>query len=131
MSYKNIFNSALIIITLLSGSLLLSSCSGLPVQGIVGGQTFETRVDSEVARYYLGTYLAGNRSDAALDERIDRVYQSSNGHLPDRNELKRLSDDFSVTSRRYTSRIDRSRARQSSLSERLRSSLQIRPQSFP
>ena len=96
MPYKNIFNWPLTIITLLSGSLLLASCAGLPVRGMVGGQMFETRVDSEVARYYLGNYLAGNHSDAALDERIDRVYQSTNGHLPDRNELKRLSDDFSV-----------------------------------
>jgi hypothetical protein len=96
MPYKNIFNWPLTIITLLSGLLLLSSCAGLPVRGMVGGQTFETRVDSEVARYYLGNYLAGNHSDAALDERIDRVYQSTDGHLPDRSELKRLSDDFSV-----------------------------------
>src|SRR6266850_2027981 len=96
MSYKNILNWPLTIITLLSGSLLLSSCAGLPVRGMVGGQTLATRVDSEVARYYLGNYLAGNHSDAALDERIDRVYQSTNGHLPDRSELKRLSDDFSV-----------------------------------
>ena len=96
MPYKNIFNWPLTIITLLSGLLLLSSCAGLPVRGMVGGQTFETRVDSEVARYYLGNYLAGNHSDAALDERIDRVYQSTDGHLPDRDELKRLSDDFSV-----------------------------------
>lgn len=96
MLYKNIFNSSLTIITLLSGLLLLSSCAGLPVRGVVGGQTFETRVDSEAARYYLADYLAGKHSDAALDERIDRVYQSSNGHLPDRDDLKRLSDDFSV-----------------------------------
>ena len=96
MSYKNIFNWPLTIITLLSGLLLLSSCAGLPVRGMVGGQTIDTRVDSEVARYYLGSYLAGNHSDAALDERIDRVYQSTDGHLPDRSELKRLSDDFSV-----------------------------------
>src|SRR6266542_615636 len=76
--------------------LLLSGCAGLPVRGMVGGQTIETRVDSEAARYYLGSYLAGERSDATLDERIDRVYQSANGSLPDRNELKHLSDDFSV-----------------------------------
>jgi hypothetical protein len=76
--------------------LLLSACAGLPVRGSVGGQTIETRVDSEAARYYLGNYLAGKHSDAALDERIDRVYQSANGRLPDRNELKRLSDQFSV-----------------------------------
>lgn len=96
MSYKNIFNWPLTIITLLSGLLLLSSCAGLPVRGMVGGQTIDTRVDSEVARYYLGSYLAGNHSDAALDERIDRVYQSTDGQLPDRGQLKRLSDDFSV-----------------------------------
>jgi len=63
---------------------------------MVGSQTIEARVDSEVARYYLANYLAGERTDAALDERIDRVYQNTNGDLPDRAELKRLSDDFSV-----------------------------------
>jgi len=61
----------------------------------VGGQTIETRVDSEVARYYLASYLTGKHGDALLDERIDRIYQSVNGNLPDRSELKRLSDEFS------------------------------------
>src|SRR6266496_5852032 len=83
-------------ISSLSAFLLLSGCAGLPVRGMVGGQTIETRVDSEAARYYLGSYLAGQRSDAALDERIDRLYQSANGSLPDRYELKHLSDEFSV-----------------------------------
>src|SRR5262244_4436788 len=76
--------------------LWLPACAGLPVRGNVGMQTIETRVDSEVARYYLGNYLAGERRDAVLDERIDQVYQSANGSLPDRNQLKHLSDDFSV-----------------------------------
>jgi hypothetical protein len=84
------------LITLLSASLLLSGCTGLSVRGSVGGQTIETRVDSEAARYYLGSYLVGERSDAALDESIDRVYQSADGHLPDHSALKRLSDEFSV-----------------------------------
>ena len=83
-------------ITLLFGLLVLSACAGLPVRGSVGMQGIDTRVDSEVARYYLGSYLAGQRSDAALDERIDRLYQSANGSLPDRYELKHLSDEFSV-----------------------------------
>jgi hypothetical protein len=86
----------LIILSLSAALLLLSACAGLPVRGMVGGQAIETRVDSEAARYYLGSYLAGERGDAALDERIDRVYQSANGDLPDRSELKRLSDEFSV-----------------------------------
>src|SRR5215510_11126018 len=93
---KNICNGPRVIITLLSGLLLSSCAAGLPVRGMVGGQTIETRVDSEVARYYLGSYLAGKHSDAALDERIDRVYQGADGSLPDRNQLKLLSDDFSV-----------------------------------
>ena len=76
--------------------LLLQACAGLPVAGTVGTQTIETRVDSEVARYYLGTYLAGERSDSALDKRIDGVYRNANGSLPDRNQLKELSDSFSV-----------------------------------
>jgi hypothetical protein len=84
------------VITLLFALFLLSACAGLPVRGSVGMQTIETRVDSEAARYYLGSYLAGERSDAALDERIDRVYRSANGSLPNRNELKQLSDEFSV-----------------------------------
>ena len=83
-------------IVLVSALLSLPACAGLAVRGSVGGQTIETRVDSEIARYYLGNYLAGKRSDAVLDERIDRVYQSANGNLPDRNDLKHLSDDFSV-----------------------------------
>lgn len=90
MPYKNILNRSLFAL------LLLPACTGLPVRGSVGMQTIETRVDSEVARYYLGSYLAGERSDPALDEHIDRVYQSANGSLPDRNELKHLSDEFSV-----------------------------------
>ena len=81
---------------LLFSLLPLVGCAGLPVRGTVHGQTLETRVDSEVARYYLTHYLTGKRVDALLDRRIDQVYQSANGHLPTRNELKRLSDEFSV-----------------------------------
>ncbi len=84
------------LITLVTALLSLSACAGLAVRGTVGSQTIESRVDSEVARYYVASYLAGKRSNATLDERIDRVYQSVNGDLPDRRELKRLSDEFSV-----------------------------------
>src|SRR5215467_11456397 len=83
-------------IAYLSILLLLGACAGLPVNGTVGGQVIQTRVDSEVARYYVENYLAGKRSDALLDERIDRVYQNANSDLPDRDDLKKLSDDFSV-----------------------------------
>jgi hypothetical protein len=75
---------------------MLLGCAGLPVSGNIGGQSIETRVDSEVARYYLANYLAQKRTDPLLDMRIDRVYQQANGSLPNRDDLKKLSDDFSV-----------------------------------
>jgi len=83
-------------IAYLSILLFLGACAGLPVNGTVGGQALDTRVDSEVARYYVENYLAGKRTDAALDERIDEVYQHANGDLPNRDDLKKLSDEFSV-----------------------------------
>jgi hypothetical protein len=97
------------IITILFPLLLVSACAGLPVRGTVGGQTIETRVDSEAASYYLANYLAGKHSNPALDERIDRVYQSTDGNLPNRDELKRLSDEFSVdfAALYFADRIDR------------------------
>jgi hypothetical protein len=76
--------------------LSLAACSGIPVHGVVQGQSIDTRVDSEIARYFAENYLAGKRVDALLDQRIDHVYQNASGTLPDRSDLKRLSDDFSV-----------------------------------
>ena len=74
----------------------LLGCVGLPVSGTLGGQTIETRVDSEVARYYVANYLAGRHTDPLLDTRIGRVYEQGNGNLPNREDLQKLSDDFSV-----------------------------------
>jgi hypothetical protein len=88
------FGSNLIVVV--SCLVLLAGCAGVPVRGTVGGQTIETRVDSEVARYYLANYLAGKRSNAPFDEQIDRVYGHADDGLPGRAELKRLSDEFSV-----------------------------------
>jgi hypothetical protein len=75
--------------------LALSACAGLAVRGTVGGQMLDARVDSEVARYYLANYLAGKRTDPALDARIDQVYQKMNGQIPGRSELKEVADEFS------------------------------------
>jgi hypothetical protein len=76
--------------------LTVSACAGLAVRGTVGGQTIDTRVDSEVARYYLSNYLAGKHNNPILDTRIDQVYQTMDGQVPGRTELKELSDEFSV-----------------------------------
>jgi len=77
-------------------ALLLPACAGLPVRGRIGGQAIDTRVDAEVARYYLASYLAGQRNDPLLDRRISDAYNHSQSDLPDRAELKRLSEEFSV-----------------------------------
>ncbi len=86
------------VLTIFSLALLweLSACSGLPVRGTIGGQTIESRVDSEAARYYLANYLAGKHSNPSLDARIDQVYQKIDGKIPGRNDLKQLSDEFST-----------------------------------
>ncbi len=76
--------------------LMLPACAGLPARGQIGGQTIATRVDSEVARYFLADYLSGRHVNVQLDARIDRIYPGARDHLPDRDELKRISDDFSV-----------------------------------
>ena len=83
-------------IGLLFALLLLSACAGLPVRGSIGGQTIDTRVDAEVARYYLASYLPGQRNNPLLDGRITDAYKNGRSELPDRAELKRLSEEFSV-----------------------------------
>jgi hypothetical protein len=80
----------------LTALLLFSSCAGLPVRGSVGGQTIDTRVDAEAARYYVAGYLAGQRHNSVLDRRIADAYKNGRSELPDRAELKRLSEEFSV-----------------------------------
>jgi hypothetical protein len=77
-------------------ALLLSACAGLPVRGRIGAQAIDTRVDAEVARYYLASYLSGQRNDSLLDGRIADAYKNTRNDLPDRAELKRLSEEFSI-----------------------------------
>lgn len=76
------------------------SCSGVdigrPAQGRIGLHALEARVDSDIAHYYLSTYLTGRRLDPTADRRIDEVYAGASGPLPNRRELKRLSRDFSL-----------------------------------
>jgi hypothetical protein len=42
------------------------------------------------------SYLEGRRNDRDLDQRIDRIYRNGSSDLPDRAELRRLSDEFSM-----------------------------------
>jgi hypothetical protein len=94
MRHSTISYAALLLsLALVAGCAIFGS--GLPVRGTVSGQQLETRVDSEIARYYLSNYLAGIRGDRLLDARIDGAYRNSTGALPNRAELKRLSGEFS------------------------------------
>jgi hypothetical protein len=80
----------------LAALMSVPACAGVAVRGQIGGRNIETRVDSELARYYLANFLSGSRADALLDRRIERIYQNGLGELPSRDDLKRISDDFSV-----------------------------------
>ena len=77
-------------------ALLLPACTGLAVRGNIGGQSINTRVDTEVARYYLASYLGGQKNNPHFDDRIANIYKHAHESLPDRAELKRLSEEFSV-----------------------------------
>ncbi|HEX7230929.1 MAG TPA: hypothetical protein VF452_11090 [Candidatus Binatia bacterium] len=96
LSFGNVYDiiSKVSLYAIFAGLML--GCAGLPATGTIGGQTIETRVDSEVARYFLTNYVAGRHTDPLLDKRIDRIYQKSKGSLPNQQDLKKLSDEFSV-----------------------------------
>ena len=79
--------------------IFLEACSltpKFPVKGQFLGETVSTTVDSEVARYYLESYLQGSRLKPDLDARIDELYKQQEEAIPTREELKKISDRFSV-----------------------------------
>jgi hypothetical protein len=79
--------------------LVSEGCSSLPryqAEGQLLGETVSTTVDSEIARYYLENYLQGKRSNPIFDEKIDRLYQEQGNTQPTREELKEISQTFSV-----------------------------------
>lgn len=56
----------------------------------------QTTVDSDIARYYLERYLQGKRENKALDEKISALYGRHEKSTPSREELKEISQEFSV-----------------------------------
>ncbi|MDQ3025631.1 MAG: hypothetical protein M3R58_03900 [Pseudomonadota bacterium] len=83
----------------LSACLWLASCSSIPefpARGEFLGETFETPVDSEVARYYLEKYLQGKNEDPGMHARIDAVHRRYDQPIPSREELARVSREMSV-----------------------------------
>ncbi len=81
-------------------ALVLAGCvifsSGFPARGIIAGQDLDTRVDSELAHYYLTRYFNGKGGVEVFDTRIDGAYEKFSHGLPGRDDLKRLSDEYSL-----------------------------------
>lgn len=79
--------------------ILLGACSSTPktfVDSPLFGEHVFTTVDSEVARYYLGSYLQGEFSNREWDERISGLYRQYRNTIPSRDELKSTSQEYSV-----------------------------------
>ena len=92
---RQLAHASCLIVVLLVGE----GCSPVTryqVEGEFLGQTINTTVDSEIARYYLEHYLQGKRTHPVFDEKIDQLYQDHGGTQPTRDELKEISRTFSV-----------------------------------
>jgi hypothetical protein len=79
--------------------LFLGACSSIPripAKGEFFGQRVDTTVDSEIARYYLESYLQGKNEIRDMDEQISALYSSHGKSVPSREELKAISQAFSV-----------------------------------
>lgn len=83
----------------LSACLCIASCSAIPqfpAAGVFLGERVETTVDSEVARYYLETYLQGKNEDPGMHASIDAAHRRYDQPIPSREELATLSRELSV-----------------------------------
>ena len=77
---------------------LLASCAGIPahrVEGELAGQRVRTTVDSEVAKYYLENYLAGERSNSRHDPVIASALETWDRYPLDAETLRGLAGQFS------------------------------------
>jgi hypothetical protein len=88
--------SSFILLLLFLGSSGCSSLPKYPVHSQLLGETINTTVDSDFARYYLDTYLQGKRLKPEYDQQIDKIYKTQGNSLPTRDELKKISTDYSV-----------------------------------
>ncbi len=68
----------------------------LPAEGVLAGQTVDTMVDSEVARYYLEDYLVGKQVAPQTDARIRAIERRTRDAEFTREALRNISQRFSV-----------------------------------
>ena len=62
----------------------------------MSGQSVETTVDSELARFYLEHHLRHDDADSLLAQRIDNILNEVKPNPYDRGTLKQLSQRLSV-----------------------------------
>lgn len=86
---------ALVLLCVLAG-LGAIQVNKLPAKGKLPPYAIETTVDDASAKYYLENYLTGKVTDLPLHRRIEQVHSRLGNRLPSREQLKRLSSEFSV-----------------------------------
>ena len=82
----------------LAAALLAASCasvSGVPAKGTLSGEAIETTVDSDVARYFLESYIQGKNENPRLHGQIDALTHRYERSLPSREELRVISSEAS------------------------------------
>ncbi len=70
------------------------SVEDIPANGIFHGHPISTTVDSPVAKYYLEQYLQEEHGDPELERQIRGVHDNLGGEIPNRRQLKEISEDF-------------------------------------
>jgi len=80
----------------LTGLGCMWSVKKIPTRAEFHGYPIATTVDSESAKYYLENYLAGKNTDSRLQHRIEVLEQAKPAILPTRDDLKTISNDFSL-----------------------------------
>lgn len=72
------------------------SAAKIHARASVFGKWIDSPVDSEIARYYIETYLQGAHTNAAFEKQIGDLYARQNGRVPTRDELALISKEYSV-----------------------------------
>lgn len=92
----SVHSRAVVFALVIAFSAGCSAAPRFPVVGIVAGQSVETTVDSEVARFYFEHYLRDDGSDGLLAQRIDSILHEVKPDPYDGETLKQLSQRLSV-----------------------------------
>jgi hypothetical protein len=86
----------LAILLLLGNGGCMWSIKKIPARANFHEYAIDTTVDSESAKYYLENYLSGKAEDSVLQQKIEALEKHSISALPTRDDLKQISEEFSV-----------------------------------